>query len=92
MRLLLTEDKLLRCPVSGRRFLAAIVAFGLLPTAAFAQLVETKERRAACMADALMLCSSVIPNKARIASCLASNMERLSPGCRAQFAKYQRGR
>jgi hypothetical protein len=61
--------------------------FGALPTVAFAQLEETPERRAACMADAVMLCSSAIPNKARIASCLASKMSKLSPQCRAQFAK-----
>ena len=56
-----------------------------LPTNAFAHLEETPERRAACMADAIMLCASAIPNKARIASCLASKMSKLSPECRAQF-------
>jgi hypothetical protein len=57
-----------------------------LSTVAVAQLEETPERRAACMADAIMLCSSAIPNKARIASCLASKKPQLSPQCRAQFA------
>jgi hypothetical protein len=56
-----------------------------LPTVALAQLEETPERRAACMADAVMFCSSAIPNKARIASCLASKISKLSPQCRAQF-------
>jgi hypothetical protein len=60
---------------------------GVLPTAAFAQLEETAARRAACMEDALMLCSWAIPNKARIATCLASKMDQLTPRCRAQFAK-----
>ena len=60
---------------------------GVLPTAAFAQLEATAARRAACMGDAVMLCSSAIPNKARIAACLASKMEQLTPRCRAQFAK-----
>jgi hypothetical protein len=60
---------------------------GVLPTAAFAQLEETAARRVACMGDALMLCSSAIPNKARIATCLASKMDQLTPRCRAQFAK-----
>ena len=68
-----------------------LVAAGLLvaalPTAASAQLEATAERRSACMADAIMLCSSAIPNKERIATCLASKMDRLSPRCRAQFAK-----
>jgi hypothetical protein len=60
---------------------------GMLPTVAFAQLEATAERRAACMGDAITLCSSAIPNKARIASCLASKMSQLSSQCRAQFAK-----
>jgi len=67
-----------------------IAAAGLLlvlPTAASAQLQETPERRAACMADAMMLCPGAIPNKARIASCLASKMSQLTPRCRAQFDK-----
>jgi hypothetical protein len=59
---------------------------GAQPMVAFAQFEETPERRAACMADAIMLCSSAIPNKARIASCLASKKSQLSPQCRAQFA------
>ena len=74
------------------RFPAATVAIGMATTAAFAQLEETAERRAACMADAILLCSSAIPNKARIATCLASKMDQLTPRCRAQFAKHQRPR
>jgi hypothetical protein len=69
------------------RLLAAIsLLLGALPTVAFAQLEETPERRAACMVDAIMLCTSAIPNKALIASCLASKLPQLSPQCRAQFA------
>lgn len=68
--------------------LAAVgLLIGVLPTAALAQLEATAARRAACMADAVMLCSSAIPNKARIAACLASKMDQLTPRCRAQFAK-----
>jgi hypothetical protein len=59
----------------------------VLPTAAIAQTQGTPEQRAACMGDALMLCSSAIPDKDRIAACLASKISRLSPRCRAQFAK-----
>jgi hypothetical protein len=61
---------------------------GVLPTMAVAEPIRgTKEQRAACMGDAITLCSSVIPNKERIAACLASKMSQLSPRCRAQFAK-----
>ena len=66
---------------------AAAVFAGVLPSVATAQLEETAARRAACMGDAIMLCSSAIPNKARIAMCLASKMDQLTPRCRAQFAK-----
>jgi hypothetical protein len=70
----MTDDKLIRRVVRSRRFLAATVVIGIVPTAAVAQLEETAERRAACMADTILLCSSAIPNKARIASCLASKI------------------
>ena len=39
------------------------------------------------MGDAISLCLATIPNKARIASCLASKMSQLSPRCRSQFEK-----
>ncbi|HEX7205880.1 MAG TPA: hypothetical protein VF237_12025, partial [Xanthobacteraceae bacterium] len=61
---------------------------GLLPTVAAASVSKpTAEERGACMGDALSLCIAAIPNKARIASCLASKMSQLSPRCRAQFDK-----
>jgi hypothetical protein len=44
------------------------------------------------MSDAFSLCIAAIPNKARIASCLASKMSQLSPRCRAQFDKAAAGR
>jgi hypothetical protein len=69
-------------------FAAAGLLLAVLPTAAFAELRETPERRAACMGDAIMLCSAAIPNKARIASCLAAKMSQLSPRCRAQFEQH----
>lgn len=65
-----------------RRVLAAAGVLLGLPTLAFAQLEETAERRTACMVDAIMLCSSAIPNKSRIASCLASKCSSLALNAR----------
>ena len=79
------EGKTVMIRFRSRMITAAGLLVGTLPTVAFAQLEETAERRAACMVDAIMLCSSAIPNKALIASCLASKMSQLSPQCRAQF-------
>ena len=60
----------------------------LLPTVAAASVSKpTAEERSACMGDAISLCLAAIPNKARIASCLASKMSQLSPRCRSQFEK-----
>ena len=66
---------------------------GVIPTAALASVNKpTAEERGACMGDAMSLCIAAIPNKARIASCLASKMSQLSPRCRAQFDKAAAGR
>ena len=80
-----TQDESVMIRIHGRMLSAGVLLLGALPTVAFAQLEETAERRAACMVDAIMLCSSAIPNKALIASCSASKMSQLSPQCRAQF-------
>ena len=65
----------------------------VLSTAALASVSKpTAEERAACMGDAMTLCIAAIPNRARIASCLASKMSQLSPRCRAQFDRAATGR
>jgi len=67
---------------------AALALLLALPAAASASVSRpTAEERGACMGDAISLCLAAIPNKARIASCLASKMSQLSPRCRAQFDK-----
>jgi hypothetical protein len=74
-------------------FGAAGLLLGVLPTAVLASVNKpTAEERGACMGDAMILCTAAIPNKARIASCLASKMSQLSPRCRAQFDKAAAGR
>ena len=69
-------------------FGVAGLLLSLLPTVAAASVSKpTAEERGACMGDAISLCLAAIPNKARIASCLASKMSQLSPRCRSQFEK-----
>ena len=68
-----------------RIFIQTCVVLALLGAEpAFAQ--GTAEERSACMGDALRLCSSDIPFVSEIESCLQSNMPRLSPACRKEFA------
>jgi hypothetical protein len=68
-------------------FAAAGLLLGVLASTASAAIRPTAEQRAACMGDAIMLCSAAIPSKERIAACLASKMSQLTPRCRAQFKK-----
>jgi hypothetical protein len=69
---------------------AAIVGslFSFLPTAASA-FQATAEQRAACLGDALSLCSAAIPSTDRVFACLASKKSQLSASCRAQFDKLK---
>jgi len=69
-------------------FAALALLLCALPTAAPASVSKpTAEERSACMGDAISLCLAAIPNKPRVASCLASKMSQLSPRCRSQFEK-----
>ena len=45
----------------------------------------TPEQEQACTGDAFRLCSSEIPDVARVTACMAAKKSQLSPGCRAQF-------
>jgi hypothetical protein len=78
------ENAMIRIPTGLFGLIGLLLT--VLPTAAPASVNKpTAEERGACMGDALSLCIAAIPNKARIASCLASKMSQLSPRCRAQF-------
>ena len=63
--------------MTGALFLAS-----MLPAAAFAY---TAEQEQACTNDAFRLCSSEIPDVARITACMAQHKAELSPPCQAQF-------
>jgi hypothetical protein len=43
------------------------------------------EQRAACAADAFRLCSSYVPDPARVEQCLRQNKSDLSDACRSVF-------
>ena len=45
----------------------------------------TPEQEQACTGDAFRLCSSDIPDVARVTACMARNKSQLSPPCRAHF-------
>ena len=63
--------------------LAAVIVLG----AGIARAEDgTPEQRDACKPDVFRLCSEFIPNRTAITACLARNVTKLNPGCRAVFA------
>ena len=55
-------------------------------------LEELRIVRAACGADARMLCGGVEPGGGRVAQCLAANAASLSPACRGMLAQFAANR
>jgi hypothetical protein len=62
-----------------------VVAFGVAAAASNASAF-TAEQKAACTPDAVRLCSSEIPDVARVTACMSAKQASLSPRCRAAFA------
>jgi len=73
-----------RVPVAAAACLMLGLAWLAAPTPAAAQ--GTPQQRAACEQDAYRLCSDVVPDADRTASCLRRHRMSLSPACRAAFA------
>jgi hypothetical protein len=61
---------------------ATLFMFGMLTTASQAYTLEQQEM---CSGDAMRLCSSEIPNVARITACMERQRDSLSEGCKAIF-------
>ena len=62
--------------------LATALPVSLWPAASQAY---TPEQEQACTSDAFRLCSSEIPDVARVTACMARKQAQLSPPCRVQF-------
>lgn len=63
----------------------ALVLFTFVPAAASA---ETQDEQNACMNDAFSICGHAIPDRDRVAACLAQNMNRISVACRTVMQRY----
>jgi len=64
---------------------SALVAF--VPASALAQ---SQDEQNACMNDAFSICGHAIPDRDRVAACLAQNINRISTGCRMVMARYSK--
>ena len=63
----------------------AFAFFALMPAAASA---ESQNDQNACMNDAFNVCGQAIPDRSRVAACLAKNIRRISPACRAVMTRH----
>ena len=62
-----------------------ISALAFVPTNVYA---DNQQDQSACVNDAMTVCSQFIPDRSRVAGCLMSNRNRISPSCRAQLAHW----
>jgi hypothetical protein len=65
----------------------ALAIFALAPAAATAQ---SQDDQNACMDDAFSVCGHAIPDRDRVAACLAQNINRISAGCRTVMQRYSK--
>ena len=65
------------------------LAAAFLALAPVAATAETQEEQQACMNDAFNICGDAIPDRGRVAACLAHNINRISSACRTVMQRYQ---
>jgi hypothetical protein len=64
-----------------------LIIFSFIPAAASA---ETQDEQNACMGDAFSVCGHAIPDRDRVAACLAQNINRISMPCRTVMLRYSK--
>ncbi len=67
----------------------AVIFFATLAFVPSASYADNKQDDGACVSDAMNICSQYIPDRSRVAGCLMSNRNRISPSCRAQLAHWK---
>lgn len=67
-----------------------VLAFALLPFAPSGVMAASQEEQNACMGDAFSVCGHEIPNRDRVAACLAANLNRISSPCRTVMMRHQK--
>jgi hypothetical protein len=65
------------------------IALAFLTLAPAAATAQTQEEQQACTDDAFSVCGQDIPDRDKVAACLARNIDRISQACRAVMLSYQ---
>ena len=69
------------------KIVIAFAFFALMPATASA---ESQDDQSACMNDAFNVCGQAIPDRSRVAACLAKNIRRISPACRTVMQRHSK--
>jgi hypothetical protein len=64
------------------------LAFTVLAFTPLAASAQSQDEQQACMNDAFSICGHAIPDRDRVAACLAQNVSRISTACRTVMARY----
>jgi len=67
----------------------AVLIFSALAFVPTNVCADNQQDQSACVNDAMNICSQFIPDRSRVAGCLMSNRNRISPSCRAQLAHWR---
>jgi hypothetical protein len=66
----------------------AALALMLLTLAPIEAVAQSQDDQQACMSDAFNVCGQAIPDRDRVAACLAQNINRISLACRTVMLRY----
>lgn len=67
-----------------------VLALALLTVAPGGAMAASQEEQNACMNDAFNVCGNAIPDRDKVAACLAANLNRISSACRTVMLRYQK--
>ncbi len=67
------------------KYALAVAIVALAPLTASA---HSQDEQQACMNDAFTFCGDYIPDRGRVAACLAAKKAQISSACRAVMARY----
>jgi len=67
-----------------------VLVFAVLAIAPSSAMAASEDEQNACMGDAFSVCGNHIPDRDRVAACLAANLNRISSACRTVMLRYQK--
>jgi hypothetical protein len=74
--------------MEGHMKIRFALAFAVIAPAG--TLAQSQDEQNACIDDAFNVCGHAIPDRDRVAACLAANLKRISNECRTVMQRYSK--